>query len=48
MNLAAVTVSPDDLARMLIVEFATVYGNDWDLLPIQLPSGAVHQISQLP
>ena len=47
MNLAAVTVSPDDLARMLIVEFATVYGNDWYLLPIQLPSGAVHQISQL-
>jgi hypothetical protein len=43
-NLAAVTVSPDDLARMLIVEFATVYANDWYLLPIQLPSGAVHRI----
>jgi hypothetical protein len=47
VNLAAVTVSPDDLARMLIVEFATVYANDWYLLPIQLPSGALHQISQL-
>jgi hypothetical protein len=46
-NLAAVTVSPDDLARMLIVEFATVYANDWYVLPIQLPSGALHTISQL-
>jgi hypothetical protein len=47
INLAEVTVSPDDLARMLIVEFATVYGNDWYLLSLQLPNGAVHQISQL-
>jgi hypothetical protein len=47
INLAAVTVSPDDLARMLIVEFATVYANDWYQLPIQLPSGALHTIGQL-
>jgi hypothetical protein len=47
INLAAVTVSPDDLARMLIVEFATVYANDWYWLPIQLPCGALHTISQL-
>ena len=47
INLAAVTVSTDDLARMLIVEFATVYANDWYLLPIQLPCGALHTIGQL-
>jgi hypothetical protein len=46
-NLAAVTVGPDDLARMLIVEFATVYANDWYLLPIQLPCGALHTVGQL-
>ena len=32
---------------MLIVEFATVYANDWYLLPIQLPCGALHTIGQL-
>ena len=47
LNLAAVTVSTDDIARMLIVEFATVYANDWYLLPIRLPSGALHKIGQL-
>jgi hypothetical protein len=46
-NLAAVTVSPDDVARMLIVEFACVYANDWYLLPVQLPAGALHTIGQL-
>jgi hypothetical protein len=46
-NLATVTVSPDDLARMLIVEFASVYANDWYMLPIQLPYGALHRIDQL-
>jgi hypothetical protein len=46
-NLATVTVSPDDLARMLIVEFASVYANDWYMLPIQLPCGALHRIDQL-
>ena len=46
-NLAQVTVGPDDLARMLIVEFASVYGNDWYLQPVPLPSGAVHTVTQL-
>jgi hypothetical protein len=47
INLAAVTVGPDDIARMLIVEFATVYANDWYQLTIQLPSGALHTIGHL-
>jgi hypothetical protein len=46
-NLAAVTVGTDDLARMLIVEFACVYANDWYLQPLPLPCGALHTISQL-
>jgi hypothetical protein len=46
-NLAAVTVGTDDLARMLIVEFACVYGNDWYLQPIPLPAGALHTIRRL-
>jgi len=29
VNLGALQVQPHDLARMLLVEFATVYGNDW-------------------
>jgi hypothetical protein len=46
-NLAALTGSTDDLARMLITEFASVYGNDWYMQPIPLPCGALHTISQL-
>lgn len=46
-NLATVTVGPDDLARMVIVEFASVYGNDWYLQPIPLPVGALHTIAEL-
>jgi hypothetical protein len=30
-----------DLARMLLVEFALVYGNDWFLAPMQLPVGSL-------
>jgi hypothetical protein len=46
-NLAAVTGSTDDLARMLIIEFASVYANDWYMQPIPLPCGALHTITQL-
>lgn len=30
-----------DLARMLLVEFAAVYGNDWFLAPVDVPFGSV-------
>jgi hypothetical protein len=45
VNFAQVTAARDDLARLLVVEFATVYGNDWYLWPLRLPIGAVHRVS---
>jgi hypothetical protein len=47
VNLAQVTAAPDDLARMLVVEFASVYGNDWYLWPLDLSVGAVHRVTKL-
>jgi len=33
-----------DLARMLLVEFATVYGNDWFMVPVDLDVGSIAQV----
>ncbi|MGE3177737.1 MAG: hypothetical protein AB7O32_09720 [Vicinamibacterales bacterium] len=47
VNFAEITAAPEDLARMLVVEFASVYANDWYLWPLVLPVGAVHTVVQL-
>lgn len=36
-----------DLARMLLVEFATVYGNDWFMTPLELEVGSLAHIDSL-
>jgi hypothetical protein len=36
-----------DLARMLLVEFATVYGNDWFVVPCDVDAGTVVAVSSL-
>jgi hypothetical protein len=38
---------PGDLARVLAVEFALVYGNDWFVIPVDLPVGSVCAIQSL-
>ena len=40
VNLGALEVQPHDLARLLLVEFATVYGNDWLIVPVDVPLGS--------
>lgn len=47
VNFARIAAAPEDLARMLVVEFASVHGNDWYLWPLDLPIGAIHQITAL-
>jgi len=47
VNLADINQATDDLARMLVVEFASVYGNDWYLQPIELPASALYQVTDL-
>ena len=42
---AQVTADPTDLARLLVVEFACAYSNDWYLRPIELPVGTLTRIT---
>ena len=44
VNLGALEVQPHDLARLLLVEFATVYGNDWLVVPVDVPLGSYTEI----
>ncbi|MFJ7249769.1 hypothetical protein ACIQWA_34745 [Kitasatospora sp. NPDC098652] len=45
VNLPAVDAGPPDLARLLVVEYANVYGSDHWIVPIDLPVGRVHQVT---
>lgn len=38
---------PEDLSRLLLLEFALVYSNDWYLVPWDVPVGSVARIIQL-
>src|SRR5262245_39833910 len=38
---------PEDLGRMLLAEFALVYGGDWLLVPLGVPVGALVEITRL-
>lgn len=47
VDFGAVDAGPTDLARMLLVEFALTYGNDWFVIPIELEVGALYQTRSL-
>jgi hypothetical protein len=38
---------PEDLARYLVAAFATVYGDDWSLVPVDLPRGILAQVTSV-
>lgn len=42
-------VKPDttDLAKLMLIEFALVYANDWFLVPLTMPAGAIANIRGL-
>ena len=42
-----VEAAPEDLARMLVAEFATVYGNDWYLVPLEVPTGSLTTVTSV-
>ena len=44
VNLGALQVEPHDLARLLLVEFAMTYGNDWLVVPLEVPFGSLTTI----
>jgi hypothetical protein len=46
-DLGAIDASPSDLARMALLEFTLLFGNDFYAVPIQLPVGTVTQLSSV-
>ena len=47
VDFGAVDAGPEDLARMLLVEFAISFGNDWFVIPIDLPVGSLCRTASL-
>ena len=43
VDFGSVDAGPTDLARMLLVEFALAYGNDWFVIPIELEVGSLYR-----
>ncbi len=42
-----VAVGRTDLAHLLMIEYASAYGNDWFVLPLTLPVGSVTRVDSL-
>jgi hypothetical protein len=47
VDFGSVDAGPTDLARMLLVEFALDYGNDWFVIPIELDVGSLYRTRSL-
>lgn len=47
VNLGVVEAEPWDLARLLVSEFALTYGNDWLVVPIDVPFGSLVSIESV-
>jgi hypothetical protein len=46
VNLAQVTAGPTDIGRLLMLEFALAFSNDWFVIPVELPVGSLFRIRQ--
>ena len=42
-----VPVGPTDLAHLMMIEYASTYGNDWFVVPLTLPVGSVTRVDSL-
>jgi len=47
VNFGAVDAGPTDMLRLLLVEFALSYGNDWFVIPIELEVGSLYRTNSL-
>src|SRR5699024_10550074 len=45
VHFGALDAGPTDLARLLLIEFALVYGNDWFVVPARLPVGSLFRMT---
>jgi hypothetical protein len=46
VHFGAIDAGPTDLTRLLLVEFALVYGNDWFVVPARVPVGSLARITR--
>ena len=42
-----VAVGPTDLVQLMMIEYASSYGNDWFVVPLTLPVGSVTRVASL-
>ena len=47
VSFAGAETGPSDLGKLLVLEFATLYSNDWFLVPVELPAGTVARVRSL-
>ena len=47
VNLSRIEGDPDELMRLLLVEFALAYGNDWFAIPVETAPGALLRAQSL-
>ncbi len=47
MDIGAMDVASDDLSRLVLLDFAVNYGNNWFTIPVRLPVGSVTHVSQV-
>jgi hypothetical protein len=47
VDVSAVSAGPEDPIRLLLAEFALIYGNDWFLVPVELPVGTLSRVRAL-
>lgn len=47
VNLARLDLGVTDVARMLVVEFAGLFSNDWYMQPVDLPLGSLNTVVEL-
>ncbi|BCH23325.1 hypothetical protein [Mesorhizobium sp. L-8-3] len=47
VDLGATELSTLDTGRLLLISFATVYGNDWFLAPLEVPAGSLTVLRQV-
>ena len=41
VNFGAIDAGPTDLGRLALIEFSLVYGNDWFIIPLEMPVGSL-------
>jgi len=47
VDFGSVDAGPTDLLRLLLVEFALAYSNDWFVIPVELEIGSIHRSHSL-